>query len=148
MNTHSGSGALQSALDAKPLLGWGYQAFWTDTSITSPVEEIERAMDGFRPPDAHSTPIDIHLQLGIIGLFLAGAAFFRVWAQMIWQSRNEPGMLIASGIVVALTSMCFTEAIGLYPMDSITLIIHLIIVKTALTMWDRKDRSAGRPMLV
>lgn len=140
--------ALEGALNARPLLGWGYQAFWTDLSMTSPVVDIERAMDGFRPPDAHSTPIDIRLQLGVVGVFLAALAFFRTLLQVIWQSRNEPGMMIVAGIIVALTSMCFTEAIGLYPMDSITLIIHLVVVKTALTMWDRKDREEARPMLV
>jgi exopolysaccharide production protein ExoQ len=107
--------ALEGALHARPLVGWGYQAFWTDQSVTSPVIEIERAMDGFRPPDAHSTPIDIRLQLGLIGIILAGLAFFRTWLQMVWQARNEPGMMIVAGILFALTSMCFTEAIGLYP---------------------------------
>jgi exopolysaccharide production protein ExoQ len=140
--------ALEGAIQARPLVGWGYQAFWTDTSMTSPVVEIERAMDGFRPPDAHSTPIDIRLQLGIIGITLAGLTFFRTWVQTIWQARLEPGMMIVAGVLFALTSMCFTEVIGLYPMDGITLIIHLIVIKTALTMWDRKDAASNRPQLV
>jgi exopolysaccharide production protein ExoQ len=57
-------------------------------------------------------------------------------------------MMLAIGILVALTSMCFTEAIGLYPMDAMTLIIHLIVVKTALTAWDYKDAQENRPLLV
>jgi exopolysaccharide production protein ExoQ len=140
--------ALESALHARPWFGWGFQAFWTDRSITSPVEEIEAAMQGFRPPDAHSTPLDIRLQLGYVGITLAAVAFFRTWVQAFWQSGREPGMMVVVGILVALTSMCFTEAIGLYPMDSMTLIIHLIVVKTALSLWDRNDAEKNRPMLV
>lgn len=140
--------ALEGALHARPWYGWGFQAFWTDRSITSPVEDIEAAMQGFRPPDAHSTPLDIRLQLGYVGIALAAAAFFRTWVQAFWQSGREPGMMVVVGILVALTSMCFTEAIGLYPMDSMTLIIHLIVVKTALSMWDHKDEAENRPILV
>jgi exopolysaccharide production protein ExoQ len=140
--------ALEGALHARPWFGWGFQAFWTDRSITSPVEDIEAAMQGFRPPDAHSTPLDIRLQLGYVGLALATAAFARTWVQAFWQSGREPGMMIVVGILVALTSICFTEAIGLYPMDSMTLIMHLIVVKTALSMWDYKDASENRPQLV
>jgi exopolysaccharide production protein ExoQ len=140
--------ALEGALHARPWLGWGFQAFWTDISITSPVEEIEQAMQGFRPPDAHSTPIDIRLQLGFIGLALAALAFFRTWVQAFWQAGREPGMMIVVGILVAMTSMCFTEAIGLYPMDGMTLIMHIVVVKTALSMWDYNDNRENRPMLV
>jgi exopolysaccharide production protein ExoQ len=140
--------ALEGALQARPLLGWGYQAFWTDVSVTSPVETIVEAMDGFRPPDAHSTPIDLRLQLGYVGFVLAFIAFARTWFQAFWQSGNEPSMMIVVGILVALTSICFTEAIGLYPMDSMTLVIQIIVVKTALTMWDRKDQLQGRAELV
>jgi exopolysaccharide production protein ExoQ len=140
--------ALEGAMHARPWYGWGFQAFWTDRSITSPVEEVERAMEGFRPPDAHSTPIDIRLQLGYVGLALAAAAFFRTWVQAFWQAGREPGMMIVVGILTALTSMCFTEAIGLYPMDGMTLIMHIIVVKTALSMWDYKDQSEDRPLLV
>jgi exopolysaccharide production protein ExoQ len=57
-------------------------------------------------------------------------------------------MMVVVGGLVALTSMCFTEAIGLYPMDSMTLIMHLIVVKTALSMWDYKDAKENRPILV
>jgi exopolysaccharide production protein ExoQ len=125
--------ALQSSLHARPWLGWGFQAFWTDMSLTSPVEGVEQAMDGFRPPDAHSTPIDVHLQLGYVGLFLIAMSFVLTWAQALWRLKLEPGMLVVIGILTAITAMGFTEAIGLYPMDSMTLVIHIIIVKTSLS---------------
>jgi exopolysaccharide production protein ExoQ len=140
--------ALEPAISARPTLGWGFQAFWTDNSLTSPVDDIERAMDGFRPPDAHSTPKDVRLQLGIIGFSLAMLAFARGWLQAIFQSGREPGMFVALGFLTATTSMCFTESIALYPMDSMTLVAQLIIIKTALSLWDHKDAQNGRPILI
>lgn len=140
--------ALQPAIDARPTLGWGFQAFWTDTSLSSPVEEIERAMDGFRPPDAHSTPKDIRLQLGIVGISLATLAFARGWIQGGLQAGREPGMMPALGFLIALTSMCFTESLALYPMDSMTLVTQLILIKIALSAWDFKDAHNNRPILI
>ena len=140
--------ALQPAIDARSTFGWGFQAFWTDISISSPVEQIEQAMDGFRPPDAHSTPKDLHLQLGTIGLILGSLAFARVWLQTIFQAGKEAGMMIALGFLTAITSMSFTESLALYPMDSLTFVTQLIVVKVALSLWDSKDAENGRPILV
>lgn len=135
--------ALDGAIAARPDFGWGYQAFWTDNSLTSPVDEIEAAMDGFRPPDAHSTPLDIRLQLGLGGLGLAAAMFARGWWQALSLAVREPGMLMAVPLLVTVTSICFTESMGLYPMDFGTLLIMLVLVKTALTVWDHKGEREG-----
>jgi exopolysaccharide production protein ExoQ len=140
--------ALEPAIKARPIFGWGFQAFWTDTSLSSPVEEIERAMDGFRPPDAHSTPIDLRLQLGVVGSCLAILAFGRAWLQTIFQSGREPGMMVAVGFLTAVTSMCFTESLALYPMDSLTLLTQIIVIKVALSMWDYNDEKNKRPVLI
>lgn len=139
--------ALKPTIEARWTLGWGFQAFWTDTSLTSPVETIEQAMEGFRPPDAHSTPTDLHLQLGIVGLGLGFLAFVRVWLQAILQAGREQGMMVALGVLTAITCICFTESIGLYPMDSLTLVLQLIVVKVALSLWDYNDAKSGRPLL-
>lgn len=139
--------ALQPALDARPVLGWGYQAFWTDRSMTSPVDLVEAAMDGFRPPDAHSTPIDIRLQLGWIGFALAVAWAGRAWLQSLTLAPREPAMMLAIPYLVAVTSICFTEALGLYPMDFQALSLMVVVIKVAQTAWDRADAAAGRPAL-
>lgn len=140
--------ALQPYIEARPMLGWGYQAFWTDTSLSSPVEGIEQAMDGFRPPDAHSTPKDFRLQLGIVGITLATLAFARCWGQAIFQAGREPGMVVAIGFLTVFTSICFTEGFGTYPMDSMTLVVQLILIKTAMSLWDYEDARNNRPLMV
>jgi len=51
----------------KPLLGWGYNATWvpTDTQTAAIWEEF-----GWRVPNAHSSYLDVALQLGLVGLGL------------------------------------------------------------------------------
>lgn len=140
--------ALAEPIAQRPWFGWGYQAFWTDISLTSPVDRVETIMEGFRPPDAHSTPMDIRLQLGLVGLILIGLTFARTWLQILLQAGREPAMMPAIGIFTAITAMAFTESIGLYPMDGMTLIVQLVIVKTALSAWNRRDSKQSKPVLV
>lgn len=130
--------ALAEPIAARPWLGWGYQAFWTDQTLTSPVGRIESQLDGFRPPDAHSTPMDVRLQLGLVGLTLIGITFVRTWILMLRQAGKVQAMAPMIGIFTAITAMCFTESIGLYPMDGMTLIVQVVIVKTALSAWEPK----------
>jgi len=51
----------------KPLLGWGYSATWvpTDPQTAAIWEEF-----GWRVPNAHSSYLDVTLQLGLVGLGL------------------------------------------------------------------------------
>jgi MFS family permease len=139
--------ALAEPIAQRPWFGWGYQAFWTDTSLTSPVDRVESMMEGFRPPDAHSTPIDIRLQLGLVGLILVGLTFARTWLQILLQAGRQPAMMPAVGIFTAITAMAFTESIGLYPMDGMTLIVQLVVVKTALSAWDRRNSTPNKSQL-
>ncbi|WP_313588584.1 O-antigen ligase [Aquidulcibacter sp.] len=139
--------ALAEPIAQRPWFGWGYQAFWTDTSLTSPVDRVESIMEGFRPPDAHSTPIDIRLQLGLVGLILVGLTFARTWLQILLQAGRQPAMMPAVGIFTAITAMAFTESIGLYPMDGMTLIVQLVVVKTALSAWDRRNSRPNKSQL-
>jgi O-antigen ligase len=139
--------ALQPALDTRPTLGWGFQAFWTDRGLNSPVAEIEEAMNGFRPPDAHSTPIDIRLQMGWWGLALAAATFARAWWQSVTLVTREPGMVLAIPLLTAMTAIAFTESLGLYPMDFTTLIIMVIVLKIATAQWDMQDALRRAPRL-
>ena len=92
--------------------------------------------------------MDIRLQLGLVGLILIGLTFARTWLQILLQAGREPAMMPAIGIFTAITAMAFTESIGLYPMDGMTLIVQLVIVKTALSAWNRQDNKQGKPVLV
>jgi exopolysaccharide production protein ExoQ len=137
--------ALEQPIAARGHLGWGYQAFWTDISMTSPVNAVEDRMDGFRPPDAHSTPLDIRLQLGIIGLGLAIVVVIKALIDGLRLAGRHVGALQALPFVVVYASICFTESIGLYPMDVITVFLQTIIIKMALTNSNLDDDARRAP---
>lgn len=139
--------ALEGAMEARPVLGWGYQAFWTDTSLSSPVGAIEAAMDGFRPPDAHSTPRDIQLQLGPAGLVLAALLLGRAWWQGVSMAPRFDGMLVALPFLAVFTATCFTETLGLYPMDFMGLVLQVIVIKLAVSSADAAGLVRGTPRL-
>jgi exopolysaccharide production protein ExoQ len=57
--------AIDSIKD-KPLLGYGYQAFWTYDSV--PARRIREAINWDSAPHAHNGYIDLTLELGLVGL--------------------------------------------------------------------------------
>lgn len=138
--------ALEQPIAARGHLGWGFQAFWTDQSVTSPVNAVENHMDGFRPPDAHSTPLDIRLQLGTIGLGLAVLVVLKAAVDGLRLSARHPGAMQALPFLVVYASICFTESVGLYPMDVITVFLHTILIKIALTNADLDDHARDAPV--
>lgn len=129
--------AMEGPISEHRLFGWGFQAFWTDKSIASPVEGIQQAMDGFRPPDAHSTPMDVKVQLGSIGFFLWCWMFIQLWISGLYNSLVSKGGPIVIGVIAAWSGICFTEAMSLYPMDYATFLLHAVFVKSSVEMFDR-----------
>lgn len=129
--------AMEGPISEHPTFGWGFQAFWTDKSIASPVEGIQQAMDGFRPPDAHSTPMDVKVQLGSIGFFLWSWMFIQLWISGLYNVISTKYGTIIIGVAAAWSGICFTEAMSLYPMDYATFLLHSIFVKSSLEMFDK-----------
>lgn len=138
--------ALDPHVQARDPLGWGYQAFWTDRSVTSPVNAVEDRMDGFRPPDAHSTPLDIRLQMGIVGFALAVITVSKALIDGVRMVFAHPGALQSLPFLLVYASICFTETIGLYPMDVMTVMLYTILIKMALTNFDLDDAAKGSPI--
>jgi O-antigen ligase len=62
----------------KPLLGYGYEAFWTYDSV--PARRIREAINWDSAPHAHNGYIDLTLGVGIIGL-LAYLALLTIFAK-------------------------------------------------------------------
>jgi O-antigen ligase len=64
------------SIKEKPLLGYGYQAFWTYDSV--PARRIREAINWDSAPHAHNGYIDLTLEVGLVGLiaYLAVLAVF------------------------------------------------------------------------
>lgn len=126
--------ALNAPIQSRWLLGWGYYAFWTDESNTSQVNRLEDILQGFRPPDAHSSPIDIRLQTGIVGLTIAIMAFAQsILAIIIGLFKTKNSLMLLCFMIIFLM-ICFTEALALAPMDFITLTVHMTILRSTLNL--------------
>ena len=80
----------------RPLLGWGYQAFWSTENPAA--YEISDALHWW-VPQAHSGMLEILLSVG-----LTGAGFFiYVWGRTVWLSLK---CLRTSESAVAITCLC------------------------------------------
>jgi exopolysaccharide production protein ExoQ len=63
-------------IQAKPLLGYGYGAFWTYNS--QPATRIREAVHWDEAPHAHNAYIDLELSLGALGIVIYFVAYFIV----------------------------------------------------------------------
>jgi exopolysaccharide production protein ExoQ len=98
----------------RPLLGWGYAAFWR--GIEGRSFEVVAAMR-FIVFHAHNGFLEIWLELGILGLTLFTLSYLRAWRKL-WP-------LLRSGDIRRGTWMVFfLVLIALYDLDENTLLIY------------------------
>lgn len=88
---------------------WGYgNAFW---NVDSPLRANTWKLMGWAAPHAHSTFLDLWLQLGIIGLifgiFLWTLTIKRTFSLML--STNEPELILWSGLILNITIRSYVE---------------------------------------
>lgn len=68
-----------------PVLGYGYAGFW---NAASPTVQMIWLYAGWQAPDAHSSYLDILLQLGAVGLALYAWSFAALFARARAASRT------------------------------------------------------------
>ena len=75
----------------KPMTGYGFHAVWEDqTSVAGPYQWIADGT-GFYPQNAHSSWLDITLQLGLPGLVLLAVCMATAWlATLLRLARGTP----------------------------------------------------------
>ncbi len=115
----------------KPMTGYGFHAVWEDqTSIAGPYQWIADGT-GFFPQNAHSSWLDITLQLGLPGLVLLAACMVTAWlATLVRLRHGGPGVLFAISALATLTMISFTESILVSSMDMPWLLVMLIAAKS------------------
>jgi exopolysaccharide production protein ExoQ len=98
----------------RPILGWGYAAFWR--GIEGKSFEVVAAMR-FIVFHAHNGFLEIWLELGIVGLALFALSYLRAWRKL-WP-------VLRSGDVNRAAWMIFVLVlIALYDLDENTLLIY------------------------
>ena len=97
----------------RPLLGWGYQAFWTtDNPEALKISDIL----GWRVPQAHNGMLEILLSVGLIGavmyIYVLGRAF---WLSVKWMRTSESAIAITSLLICAgIVLIGVSETVLLY----------------------------------
>ncbi len=99
--------AVWREIGRRPLLGWGYDAYWN--GFFSPAHELWVEMD-WLPPHSHNAILDYLLVIGIPGAGLFVAAFVRGMYRATRFIRENPGglalfpiMMLSYGFIFSLT---------------------------------------------
>ena len=128
------------AIMAKPILGYGFAAFWNHDSAL--VQTIWK-YTGWEAPDAHSGYLDALLQLGIVGL----AACLWVWSRIVSLALKVskrggfPEIYWLVGFTIINVIVNIDE--GPQPAaDEFTLLLPIIIL--TLERWRRRPRPFKR----
>ena len=98
-------------IDARPLLGYGYGAVWTDPSGWGPLARIVKET-GFTPQHAHNSWLEQWLGLGLVGLCAWILTYLTTLIRTVIAIFRHPGALVAFPFLVVYTVMSLTESIA------------------------------------
>lgn len=119
--------AVQKIGDMRPDRGWGYQAvFRGEDDITSPYQWITQWTD-FSPVNAHSSYLDMYLQLGHTGVALLVVCVIWSWIGLFMaRGISNDVMSFAGATLLSVTFTSFTETNLMAPMELQWVLIILL----------------------
>jgi exopolysaccharide production protein ExoQ len=134
--------AVQNVANMRSNQGWGFQAvFRGKDDMTSPYQWITEATD-FLPANAHSSWLDIYLQLGRPGFILLCLSMVWVWLGLIVGRKiDNYALSFAGATIAALTFVSFTETNLVAPMELQWFLIVLLGAKLFVPL-GQLDRPA------
>jgi exopolysaccharide production protein ExoQ len=121
---------VQQIGDMQPMHGWGYQSvFGNEDVMTSPFQWIAEATD-FKPPHAHSSWLDMYLQLGQVGVGLLVLFTVWAWASLFFASKiTNKERAYAGAALAGITFISFTETVLVTPLELNWFLVVLIACK-------------------
>jgi exopolysaccharide production protein ExoQ len=125
--------AVQRVGDIRPSQGWGFQAvFRGKDDMTSPYQWIMDQTD-FLPANAHSSWLDIYIQLGNVGVALLVIATVWAWLSILLANKVSNNIIAFCGsTLAAITFISFTETNFVTPMELQWFLVVLIATKLFL----------------
>lgn len=142
---------LQTSIDQRPYLGWGWGAFWDTGAPINPINAPPRSwvLPANEINTAHSGYIDIWLQSGLIGLLIVLAMIGRaVWVytsllrQRHWGVETDRLIATMFAVVVALTLYNFLESLLFRPADCLSGLFVLCLL-AGETSYQQSRRTIG-----
>jgi exopolysaccharide production protein ExoQ len=134
-----------NAISRRPLLGYGYQAFWDSSDPLA--MEIWRQI-GWNAPNAHNGVLEVALQLGFLGVLLTavvlGQAVVRALALLRLPASRTAGVA-ALILLGGITLESLTEAVFLRQGDIDWLVLNLVSF-ACLRLWLREAPAPVSPL--
>ena len=131
-------GELGTSVEDRPLLGFGFEAFWSPERVSKISND-----QGWVVPHAHNTYLDQTLSLGLVGAFLYAAMLLGACAtawRRFYKSRNELALFPAL-LLTWLALLSLTESIPVAPCLP-TLIAYACIVRLCVTDEPKRNTLA------
>ncbi|MGI4830571.1 MAG: O-antigen ligase family protein [Janthinobacterium lividum] len=134
---------LMQSVDQRPLLGFGFEAFWSP-------ERVERISfdQGWMVPHAHNTYLDQMLSLGAVGSFLFASTLIGgcVVAWRRYRRRPDESSLLPALLLTWLAILSLTESTPVSPylptLIAYSCLVKLCMVEGSEAEWDTQI-SAG-----
>ncbi len=120
---------LMDSVEQRPLLGWGYGAFWTEQQAA----RISRDQ-GWPVPHAHDTYLDQTIVLGVVGgslyTVMMVSALVVSWRRYARVRSN--GNLLNAALLTWLVLLSTTESTPLEP-NQPTILVYAAVIRMCLT---------------
>ncbi len=134
-------------IEGRPLLGYGYGAFWV---ANSPQMILITELNPWAPPDAHNAYLGVAIDLGLVGASIATVFLLSVIVRA-YRTGRSTGLAWASYFFVftfiyAITNMVETPLLAMGNFFTFMLAFcHFSLVKHALQQAERNAPAASGP---
>jgi exopolysaccharide production protein ExoQ len=135
---------LLRAINARPWLGYGYQAFWSKDS--EPRYWLQQAVD-WAAPSGHNGWLDLAISLGLIGFVVFLLDYLLAIYRAVAQATRTPAAVFALGVLVQLMLFSMSESILLWQNSIIWATYCFVSTRLALDA-RREDVRSSAPVLI
>lgn len=99
-------------IQQRPLLGYGYDAVWTDKSLWGPLPWVTKHLQ-FTPSHAHNSWLEQWLALGYVGLAAWTMLYVSTIGKAVGAAFTNRGALLAFPFMMVYSLMSLTESVTL-----------------------------------
>ena len=116
---------------AKPIFGFGFDAFWYDTGQYGGL--AIRAIAGWNAPGIHNGWLELLLSVGLVGTFLFGAIFFQLMQRCYYLMRVLPLSVYFYTMMFCICLLVYSISEGVFLLrNSLT---HVLLIAFAFSTY-------------
>jgi exopolysaccharide production protein ExoQ len=128
---------------SRPWFGFGYGAIWDNDDPWGPLVKITRD-GGFKAKHAHSSWVEMKLNLGTVGVVTWGLYFLETWSRSAVAVFTTRGAYLAMPLLAVYSLISLTESITLIWNDLRWVLFVALAVKLALGDQESAQEPAAR----